>query len=139
MITCQQARRGDSAIDNRDRLRNHRLAAAAGVLRIDLSPYEEPQRLAVDLLADLIADMSQLRTALPAGVRGWFMPGLDPRQFRRQRATLGRTRCSLGRRRAQRLKLGFDHFQVRCQRFFEQRALFGIHPLRTRRKLHALH
>ena len=90
-----QSHGGEAAINycRRNRRRRHRLAATAGVLRTDVTRgwpramYKETRRFdmalghPVELLTHVLADLSQIITALVAGARFRFVAMFDARQM----------------------------------------------------------
>ncbi len=82
-----QAGRGQACLDDRrrDRCSGHGFTVAAGVLRTDVAMDEEACRLDIEWLADVLADLDQVATAVPAGAGRRFVTVLDARQLRRSR------------------------------------------------------
>ena len=137
----QQARRDDAPVENGGchRLGDDRLAAAAGVLGVDITAHEEGHRLDVQLLADVLADLHQRRAAGGAIARGRLGDRLDARQLGRQGAAGGSGRatgCRLGRF-TQGFQLALQRRDIRRHRLVEQFTLGRIHALGLGRKLHA--
>jgi hypothetical protein len=62
----------------------NRLAAAAGILRADVTVHEEARRDDVQLLVDVLADLDQLGPALAAGARVGFVAVFDAFEMGRQ-------------------------------------------------------
>lgn len=78
----QQAGIGLTALDDGrgHRLGHDLLAGLAGVLRVDIAPDVEVQRLAGQPLADVLADGHQGTVTLRAGAAGRLVTDLHPRQ-----------------------------------------------------------
>ena len=138
----QQARRSQAAIDDRrrDRLGHDNLAGTAGVLRINIATHEEHQRLDVELLAGVLADLHQRRAANGTVAAIGLVNGGQPFQLRRQGASLRLGARCLGCRRDAlglcRLQRGLHGGDVLGYRLIKQSALHRVHALRLGGKLH---
>ena len=101
-------------------------AAAAGVLRADVTMDEETGRFDVELLADVFADLNQIVSALAASARFRFVAMVDARQFRRQgiaATAFVRARCVGGFLLL--LQFGDDGGTIFVAGLSKQIALFG--------------
>ena len=65
------------------------LAGTAGILRTDMAVHKETGRLHVQLLADVLANLDQVRAAMTALATLGFVAVLDARQFRWQGLAAG--------------------------------------------------
>ena len=87
----EQPDRRHATIDDRRRNRRgrDRLAGTAGVLRADMAMDEEPGGLDIQLFADVLADLDQIRAALATGARSRFMPLFNAWQVLGERLASG--------------------------------------------------
>lgn len=111
----QQANSGHATVDHgrRNWRRRYGFARTAGVLRADVAVYEEARRRHVNLLADVSADLDQVRTALATLARLGLMTVFDTRQFGPQRMAAPAFALPLGRCLA--LKLLVDGRQIHIE------------------------
>ena len=117
-----------SAVDDRGRHRRggDGFAAAAGILRADVANHKEAGRFNVELFADVLADLDQIRLALPAGAGFRFMPNLDAFQMVGEwLATGANTQSTRFGFRYRRFQFGFDRRQILIGVVFEQALLLG--------------